>query len=296
MYNLLVMGSGRSGTSMATALFRNSGYFFGDSLIPPGPANPFGYYEDKGLNHLNTLIISRLLFAHTLSRCSPKLLHPVHRQYLAAWMAAPAVLIPRRPMPEQEESIRHYLERTPFCFKDPRFNVTLPVWRPYLPEDTRFLVVFREPDRTVDSILRVASVEYQPPLPVTPRWAYLHWARNYGRILDRFADDENWLFVDYNSIVERRSLPAIRSFSEAEVDASELDPSVRLSQPSQRFNRLREARRCYRVHERLRERAARDLAKWTDRAGSIPTPAAATAGTPTDPIAPRGPTAGGAAT
>ena len=124
---------------------QEAGYFFGDNLIPPNPGNPLGYYEDRELNKLNTELIARMLFSRTLSRF-PGLLHPVHRDYFSAWLAAPPVLLPRMSRPEQKERIRHFLQQTPFCFKDPRFNVTLPVWRPYLPTTTRFLVVFREPD------------------------------------------------------------------------------------------------------------------------------------------------------
>lgn len=53
----------------------------------------------------------------------------------------------------------------PFCFKDPRFGFTLPLWQPYLPPDVRFLVVFRDPVDTVASIMRDA-VELYPDRPL----------------------------------------------------------------------------------------------------------------------------------
>ncbi len=252
---------------MAAALFRNAGYYFGDSLLPASAGNIFGYYEDTHINEINWQLICRMMYLRATSRL-PGLVHQIHRDERTAWLAAPPILMPRRPTPELEARMRHYVERTPFCLKDPRFNVTLPTWRPYLPKPTRFLVVFREPDRTVDSILLMASREYSPPLPVTPKWAYLHWARNYRRLLDRFADDENWLFVDYNSIIEQRSLPAIQAFSQAQVDGSQLDPSVSRSKSTQKFVGLPEARRCYQIYERLCSRSARDIAKWTDRGNS----------------------------
>jgi Sulfotransferase family len=270
MYNLIILGSGRSGTSMATALFRASGYFFGDSMLTPDNSNPFGYYEDLGLNHLNAAILTRLLFYRTKTILCPWLLNPIHRDVRAAWVAAPRFLVPRKLPRHHEDQVRRYATRTPFCYKDPRFSVTLPAWRPYLPKDTRFLVVFREPDRTVDSLLQVSAKDYDPPLPLTPRWAYLHWARNYRRLLDRFSNDGDWLFVDYNSIIEHSSIPAIEAFSGAKLDVSELDPSVRRSQSTRKFGDLREARQCYAIHERLLERSARDIARWGQPGGSLP--------------------------
>lgn len=261
MHSLLILGSGRSGTSMVTALFRNSGYYFGESLLTPDGSNPFGYYEDEILNSINDEIIDRMVFLRTASRI-PGLLHPAHRHDFSHWLSAPLFLIPRKPSAELESKMRRYMDRTPFCYKDPRFSVTLPVWRPYLPAGTRFLVVFREPDRTIDSILRFCEREDKTRLPVTPEWAYLHWARNYGRLLDRLSDGGDWLFVDYDSIVEGRALEAIRSFTGAELDTSEVDPSVRSSNPNGKFGDLPEARRCYEVYRRLRERSDHDLAKW----------------------------------
>lgn len=278
MYNLIVLGTGRSGTSMATALFKASGYFLGDSLLPPTDANPFGFYEDEALNGLNAVIITRLLFFRSATRLCPWLINPIHRDIRAAWLAAPLFIPPRRLTHDLEGQVRSYASRTPFCYKDPRFSVTLPVWRPYLPKDTRFLVVFREPDRTVHSMLHNALKEYHPPLPLTPEWAYLHWARNYRRILDRFSRDGDWLFVDYNSIVEHRSIPAIQAFSQAEIDASELDPSVRRSASTREFGHLREARLCYSIYERLLERSARDIAKWSNRGESPGAPVAVSTG------------------
>ena len=178
MYNLIILGSGRSGTSMAAGLFKTSGYFFGDCMHPAGEPNPFGYYEDEHINDLNTVILTRMLFLRTTTAFCPWLLNPIHRDFRAAWVAAPRFILPRRLSRELVEQIHSYVTRTPFCYKDPRFSVTLPAWRPHLPKDTRFLVVFREPDRTVESLLKF-SAEYG--LPLTPQWAYLHSARNYRR-------------------------------------------------------------------------------------------------------------------
>jgi hypothetical protein len=52
MYNLIVLGSGRSGTSMATGLFSQAGYFMGDNLYKPTVANPKGFFENEDINSI----------------------------------------------------------------------------------------------------------------------------------------------------------------------------------------------------------------------------------------------------
>ena len=59
MRSCLILGAGRSGTSMTAGLLRHSGAFFGFEMLGASPANPRGYYEDRLLNITNNLIIQR---------------------------------------------------------------------------------------------------------------------------------------------------------------------------------------------------------------------------------------------
>jgi hypothetical protein len=263
MYNLLILGSGRSGTSMATGLFRNSGYFFGDQLLPETEENPFGYFEDDWINRINSQLITRILHWRW-TRPIPGLLKPAHRDFLLLWLASPAFIVSRSVPGEIEESIRALVAKEPFCFKDPRFNVTLPFWKPYLPEATRFLVVFREPERTVDSILRSMRGVYENGHQVTPEWCFIQWERGYKRLLDRYSDRRDWMFVDYSSIINQEALPALRFFSGATLDDSQISPEVRRSKASTEFSSLPAAKRCAALHERLRARAVQDLGAWSN--------------------------------
>jgi hypothetical protein len=262
MSNLLILGSGRSGTSMVAGLFRNSGVFFGNEMLTPRPANPFGYYEDREINELNAAVIQRLVRGLWTTRLFPSLVHPAHRNFLATWLAAPWHL----PSVEVPATLRDRMltkfRRQPFCFKDPRFSVTLPTWRPWLPANTRFLVVFRDPHRTTDSILRDAAESYHPPLPVTADWAYLHWWRNYRRLLGPFSHTGQWLFVHYDDVIRKAAVAAIENFAEMPVDASEVSPSVSRSRARPRPVRRRLLRRCARLYRDLCERATQDLSVW----------------------------------
>ena len=44
--NCLILGSGRSGTSMAAGILARAGYFMGAELWPADIGNPKGYFED----------------------------------------------------------------------------------------------------------------------------------------------------------------------------------------------------------------------------------------------------------
>jgi hypothetical protein len=52
--------------------------------------------------------------------------------------------------------------RRPYLFKDPRFSCTLATWMPFLAAETTFLCVFREPIRTMNSIMRIVRDERYP--------------------------------------------------------------------------------------------------------------------------------------
>lgn len=242
MRNLLVLGSGRCGTSLLAGLFRRT-HYAGEALLPPSPSNPHGYFEDRRLNELN----DRLLLARMgwLSRRR-------HRDPRALWLATPGRLAAPRVSPEDEERLRRYGARRPFCYKDPRFSFTLEAWRPHLPEDTGFVVVFRDPESTADSVLRHA-VEYHPPLAPSRRRAHLAWRSHYERLWA--AADGRWLFVRFSELLSGRALPALEAFAETPLDRSLLDPrGSRGERPS-----------ADPLYERLVARSRRDRRRWEGR-------------------------------
>jgi len=44
MKNCIILGSGRSGTSMVAGTLAKSGYFMGDNLYPARESNPKGFF------------------------------------------------------------------------------------------------------------------------------------------------------------------------------------------------------------------------------------------------------------
>ncbi len=262
MRSLLILGSGRSGTSMTAGLFRESGAYMGENSYAPRPANRFGFFEDEEINQINDRILRHMLQRRG-RRYLWRLAPPIHRHPFALWLAAPRRVEAVDPAPEVREAMRKHVSREPFCLKDPRFGLTLPTWRPLLPRGTRFLVVFREPDRTVDSMLREAR-ELAEPLPLTPEWAYRSWWRMYRRLLDDFSRDGAWLFVRYEQIASGVALPALEAFAETELCTTQIRPDVRRARPREESAPL--AGRARELFERLVARAERDVARWSGRA------------------------------
>lgn len=57
---LLVLGMSRSGTSLLTNALHTLGAALPRDLLPPGPGNPFGHFEPRGLVALNDVILKAL--------------------------------------------------------------------------------------------------------------------------------------------------------------------------------------------------------------------------------------------
>ena len=67
MRNLIILGSGRSGTSAVAGLFRNvPGVFYGYETLAPSPGNERGYYECEVVNAINNLLIRQMTGAALL--------------------------------------------------------------------------------------------------------------------------------------------------------------------------------------------------------------------------------------
>ncbi len=255
MHNLLVLGTARSGTSLVASLFRNAGCYCGDNYIPPRVSNPRGFFEDSVINWINDVILGRLLLTKLLRRL-PGFVRPrVISDGRALWLAAPRFL-PPVPLPAGIlERMRERAGRSPFCYKDPRFTFTLRYWRPWLPLDTRFLVVFRDAASTAASMLREAEEgHYIPPIKLTLRDAHTTWRRGYANILAEASEGGFWFFVNFNSILDHSALPAMAAFAGAELETTIIDAGLsRSSAPGVSSS----------LYEALCERAEEDKRRWT---------------------------------
>ncbi|MBE9047644.1 sulfotransferase [Pleurocapsales cyanobacterium LEGE 10410] len=265
MKNTIVLGTVRSGTSMTTAMFRKTRAYFGDDIMTPTIANPYGYYECHQINRLNNRLIQRIIYGFTSKKIQSFLKPfqpPVHRDRRCSMLAAPRY-IRQFSLPEDiTDQMRHFVSHTPFCLKDPRFSITLPFWRSVIPKGTRFLVVFRDPRRTVDSMLRNSREIYNPPLPVDEEWGLKLWYRNYRRLLYQFSNEEDWFFIHDEQVFSGKAVPALEKFVETPLATDLIDPKIRRSRPRKLDSLNEQYYRCNDLFEQLKQRARRDLEKW----------------------------------
>jgi hypothetical protein len=230
MRSCIILGSGRSGTSMLAGMLHAAGYYAGDQLLPPTSSNPRGYFEDRAVNNLNEDLLTPLSPVKPPGRRGR--LYPRRLSYGHRWLAALDVTCTVQATPEIAARMQNVVRRRPFCFKDPRFCYTLEAWRPVL-GDAAFLCVFREPGRTAASMITDSQEQlYLADLRLSRRRALRVWAYMYQHVLDKHRLLGQWLFVHYDQILDRSAVPRIEKFLKTNVDASSVDRTLKRSPTS----------------------------------------------------------------
>lgn len=110
---ILVVGTGRSGTSAMTGVLKILGACLGEDLKAGDAINPRGYFENTQLTDLNKEALSAA--GVSWYGLSPELVHPV-----AVTPALSAAI--------RDCVVRIFGERSPIAFKDPRLCVLLDVY------------------------------------------------------------------------------------------------------------------------------------------------------------------------
>ena len=215
--NCLILGSGRSGTSMLAGMLSRAGYYMGEYPIAPDDANPKGYFEDEEINYINEELLAPL----TPTRSRPA--------YGWRWLASVPVGAAAACPPEMARRIAAHTGRSPFCFKDPRFCYTLPAWRPFL-SDAAFLCVFREPARTAHSIvMECRTADYLQGLPMDFAAALDVWTLMYRHILEEHRHAGDWLFFHYDQLFDATSLSRLEAVLGVAADSRFPDPQLKRS-------------------------------------------------------------------
>jgi len=232
MRSAIVLGAGRSGTSLLAGLFHGAGYFSGDSLWPPTVSNPVGYFEDAEVNAINEDLLSGV--APWRPRGAAGVLLPVLRdrpRWSQRWLLTlPAGTdVPVKPALNQRMATQ--TARQPYLFKDPRFSYTLPAWRPHLAPDTVFMCIFREPQRTINSIMKVVRDErYLRDLRMSTERAARYWEAVYRSVLyQRSVAGGKWLFVHYDELLSGPAIPVLEDHLEAKADRAMLRSELKRS-------------------------------------------------------------------
>lgn len=246
--NCLILGSGRSGTSMAAGILAQSGYFMGEELWPADIGNPKGQFEDREVNQINDELVASV---------SPKLPpHPLRRLLfgdapvlgsLQHWVAVvrPGVSIPCPAT--MSARIAAVAAHQPFCLKDPRLSYTLGAWRPHI-GDALLLCVFRDPSVTASSLVsECRRADHMKNARVDQSWALKVWQAMYRYILDvHYPQGGNWLFVHYEQLLNHSA--------DAELERRlgiRIDPEFATTELNRSRQGARVPRRTARLYERL---------------------------------------------
>ena len=246
----MVLGCGRSGTSLVAGLLHDAGYHLGDRLLGANADNPTGYFEDREVNRVN----ERLLAPVTSGVVRDADNRPVSARPLAEgerWLAALRSDVELAPLPEAEAALADALRTPagqPLCRKDPRFTWTLPLWRPLAPAVR--VVVFREPLAAARSMAAMAA---EGTLGLGVDGALAVWTAAARRVLALSASDPApWVFLSYTQVLDGSALPRL---------AAALDlPGLRADRVDRGLRRQPAGGELpadtARAHDRLLERAA----------------------------------------
>lgn len=229
MRNCLILGSGRSGTSMAAGVLAEAGYFMGEKLYPGDEGNPRGYFEDQEINAINEELLAQVVPPRP-SGIIGNLFFRSRTVYWQRWLARVPIGTPISCPPHLAERIRALTVREPFCFKDPRFCYTLPVWRPFV-RNAVFVCVFRHPGATATSILKECKREpYLRDLAMDFEKAFQVWELMYAHILQtHYPQRGDWLFVHYDQFFDGSAFDKLEEALGAAVDRDFVDPKLRRS-------------------------------------------------------------------
>jgi hypothetical protein len=220
MRSVIVLGCGRSGTSMLTGLFAETGYWMGKGLFGANAGNPKGLFESREINRINESIL-----APWTRRNGNGLVDRIFHRYRGWLTSIPVeVEIGTSSVGRQiDRRVRRATGREPYCFKDPRFSYTLDAWRPHL-RDPLYLCVFRQPEKTVESIVRESQRRrYLRGISVDHRAALDVWQSMYRRILERHSHSGRWIFVHADQVLDGVVIERLEDETGARLDRSFAD-------------------------------------------------------------------------
>ena len=229
--NVVVVGSGRSGSSLVAGLVATAGHHMGRRLLRANDANPRGFFEDYRTLLLNEQLLAPYTEQLPRPRFSQAQIYPEPLVDQQRWLA---VLWPETTVaaqPELAPKLRATLAGAPWCRKDPRFCHTLPVWEPLFGDAVR-VCVFREPDRTADSMV---SLAHRQQVKLSPAGALEVWAAAYLRVLRQHRHRGEWVFVHYEQLFDGTGVARLEQAVGARLDTAEVDPALRRTRSGGRW-------------------------------------------------------------
>ena len=220
MKNVFIMGAGRSGTSMVAGTLSSAGYFMGESLYPPRDCNSKGFFVSPQINGVNEDILA-LNIPHRPKILPQRIRRKIFRSRPMRhqrWLAEVPLNVNLTTSQKINDRISILVKHAPYCYKDPRFSYTLPVWQPYI-QNAVFVCVFRNPGATIQSSIKECyDAEYLHTLAMNSKKAEKIWVLMYQHILNNYKKDGDWLFLHFDQVLEGIGLEKIEKYTGAKVD------------------------------------------------------------------------------
>ncbi len=231
MHDVVVLGSGRSGTSLTMGVLAKAGHFMGYTFADPDIANPKGRFEDHKVNRINEALLAPLMPGRPREPFG-RWLTPGRLADGWRWLADVPLDARIRTTPALDREMVEVAANRPLALKDPRMSYTLPAWRPHLGPDLHHVVVFRHPGSTAESMVKEARRIY-PGLAFDHARGLRVWTQSYRHILERHhAQGGAWLFVHYDQFFgDGEAYPRIARFLGTPPDTSFADSTLRRSEP-----------------------------------------------------------------
>ncbi len=224
MKNVIILGSGRSGTSMLAGSLAKAGYFLGKNAnyLGENKSNPKGFFEDFEVNTINEdiLRLSLPVFPEKIR----KRIFPSYTFYRARWLARLPLRTKIKTTSAIEKRIKKIVENEPFCLKDPRFSYTYPTWKKHFNRNTQFIVIYRNPAKTAASILRECKESAGlKDLKINQKIALQVWKSFYSHILNNYhnsSEKKDWFFLHFDQIFNPEIVFKLEEFLEVKMDTN----------------------------------------------------------------------------
>lgn len=212
---------------MVAGCLAGCGYYMGPQLHRATEGNPKGYFESRAINRINDAIIRRAVA--TRPPIVGRWTHPKRLGRTHMWLAQlPVEGLDLQCGQDQLEKMKSLIEHQPFAFKDPRFSYTVPLWQPIL-GDAAFVCVFRHPVATARSLLKETSRPRYAGLELDERIALDIYACMYEHILTVHRHRGDWLFLQFDQVLQGNGLERLSRFLEADVDRTFPESALRRS-------------------------------------------------------------------
>ncbi|HVS17222.1 MAG TPA: glycosyltransferase, partial [Planctomycetota bacterium] len=215
--SVVVLGAGRSGTSMLAGTLASSGWFVGDDPYPGRDSNPKGFFETREINGINEYLLAAVQ--------KPEERFTAWQRWLMRVPTGTRFALPE----DLAARVRRLAARRPFAFKDPRLCHTLGAWTPHLGDFGR-LCVFREPQRTAHSTLKeIATAPYLAGVDLDYRGALELWTSLHRNLLETHAHEGEWLFLHADQMFTPAGLERLEAFLGAPVARDFPEPRLQTS-------------------------------------------------------------------